>query len=341
MELCSMQYTAFWYQKCKSWNQSYWLKFMSSGKFGQTSAASSNTQKKHLRWKELQEKLLKNQGSMTPLTEQEIMEILNAAIPQFLAEQSLLEFKAPVVICGDIHGQFEDLLRLYNFIGWPPEKRYLFLGDYVDRGQQSVEVICLQILLKLQYPKDYFLLRGNHEHIEINRCYGFYEECKTRYSRHLWHRFQNFFACMPLAALVSEKILCMHGGISSELKNFDQIRHIRRPTSIPPSGVLCDLLWADPDGNANGYGESPRGAGCVFGANAVFEFCDNMGIDLIARAHQVVEQGYQFFAQRRCVTVFSAPNYCNIYNNAAAALIIDQNLNCKIVQIKSSTKKKK
>ncbi|KRZ50932.1 Serine/threonine-protein phosphatase PP1(5.9) [Trichinella nativa] len=323
MELCSVQYTAFLYQKCKSWNQSNWLKFMSSERFGQTSTASSSdcfrasemlkkiirsVQEKQARWKELQEKLLRNRGSTTPLTEQELMEILNAAIPLLLAEQSLIEFNAPVVICGDIHGQFEDLLRLYDSV-----------GDYVDRGPQSVEVMSLQILLKLQYPNDYFLLRGNHEHAVINRSYGFYNECTSRYSVNLWKRFQNLFVCLPLSALVSKKILCMHGGISSELKNFDQIRGIQRPTSVSPS-----------------FKKSPRGVGCVFGENVTIEFCDNMGIDLI-----VFDQGYQFFAERRCVTVFSAPNYCNIFNNAAAALIIDKNLNCKIVQIMPRNKKKK
>ncbi|KRY10625.1 Serine/threonine-protein phosphatase PP1(5.9) [Trichinella patagoniensis] len=327
MELCSVHYTAFLYQKCKSWNQSNWLKFMSSERFGQTSTASSSdcfvasemlkkiirsVQEKQARWKELQEKLLRNRGSTTPLTEQELMEILNAAIPLLLAEQSLIEFNAPVVICGDIHGQFEDLLRLYDSV-----------GDYVDRGPQSVEVMSLQILLKLQYPNDYFLLRGNHEHAVINRSYGFYNECTSRYSVNLWKRFQNLFVCMPLSALVSKKILCMHGGISSELKNFDQIRGIQRPTSVSPCGILC-------------FKKSPRGVGCVFGENVTIEFCDNMGIDLI-----VFDQGYQFFAERRCVTVFSAPNYCNIFNNAAAALIIDKNLNCKIVQIMPRNKKKK
>ncbi|KRY42233.1 Serine/threonine-protein phosphatase PP1, partial [Trichinella spiralis] len=340
MELCSMQYTAFWYQKCKSWNQSNWLKFMSSERFGQTSAASCSNcfvasgmlqkiirsvQEKQARWKGLQEKLLRNRGSTTPLTEQELMDILNAAIPLLLAEQSLIEFKAPVVICGDIHGQFEDLLRLYDSV-----------GDYVDRGPQSVEVMSLQILLKLQYPNDYFLLRGNHEHAVINQSYGFYDECTSRYSVNLWKRFQNLFVCMPLSALVSKKIFCMHGGISSELKNFDQIRGIQRPTSVSPSGILCDLLWSDPDENTSGYKKSPRGIGCVFGENVTIEFCDNMGIDLI-----VFDQGYQFFANRRCVTIFSAPNYCNLFNNAAAALIIDKNLNCKIVQIMPRNKKKK
>ncbi|KRX18254.1 Serine/threonine-protein phosphatase PP1 [Trichinella nelsoni] len=346
MELCSMQYTAFWYQKCESWNQSNWLKFMSSE--SDCFVASDMLQKiirsvqeKQARWKWLQEKLIRNRGSKTPLTEQELMEILNAAIPLLLAEQSLIEFNAPVVICGDIHGQFEDLLRLYDSVGWPPEKRYLFLGDYVDRGPQSVEVMSLQVLLKLQYPNDYFLLRGNHEHAVINRSYGFYNECTSRYSVNLWKRFQNLFACMPLSALVSKKIFCMHGGISSELKNFDQIRGIQRPTSVSPCGILCDLLWADPEENANGFEKSPRGVGCVFGENVTIEFCNNMGIDLIVRAHQVFDQGYQFFAERRCVTVFSAPNYCNMFNNAAAALIIDKNLNCKIVQIMPRNKKKK
>uniref|UniRef100_A0A915AZR2 Serine/threonine-protein phosphatase n=1 Tax=Parascaris univalens TaxID=6257 RepID=A0A915AZR2_PARUN len=125
-------------------------------------------------------------------------------------------------ICGDIHGQYTDLLRLYNRCGFPPDANYLFLGDYVDRGTQNLETICLQFAYKIKYPENFFLLRGNHECAEINRTYGYYDECKRRYSVRLWHIFQDAFNCMPFSALIGGKVFCMHGGLSPILKNWNQ-----------------------------------------------------------------------------------------------------------------------
>lgn len=164
-------------------------------------------------------------------------------------------------ICGDIHGQYSDLLRMFEYGGLPPESRYLFLGDYVDRGKQGIETICLLFAYKIQYEDKVFILRGNHESASITRIYGFYDECtligdvgKTRYSTKLWKSFVDCFNCMPVAALVEEKILCMHGGLSPDLLSFDQINSIIRPTDVPDTGLLCDLLWADPDSSVKGWG---------------------------------------------------------------------------------------
>ena len=153
-------------------------------------------------------------------------------------------------IKGDIHGQYYDLLRLFEYGGFPPEANYLFLGDYVDRGKHSLEVICLLLSYKIKYPENFFLLRGNHESASINRIYGFYDECtiynfnkriiiigRRRYSIKLWKTFTECFNCLPVAALIDEKILCMHGGLSPELSNLDQIKRIMRPTDVPDSGI--------------------------------------------------------------------------------------------------------
>lgn len=136
----------------------------------------------------------------------------------FLQQPILLELEAPLKICGDIHGQYTDLLRLFEYGGFPPEANYLFLGDYVDRGKQSLETICLLLAYKIKYPENFFLLRGNHECASINRIYGFYDECKRRYNVKLWKTFTDCFNCLPIAAIIDEKIFCCHGGLSPDLQ---------------------------------------------------------------------------------------------------------------------------
>lgn len=126
----------------------------------------------------------------------------------------LLELEAPIKICGDVHGQYSDLLRLFEYGGYPPDANYLFLGDYVDRGKHSIETICLLMAYKIKFEENFFMLRGNHECSSINRLYGFYDECKRRYSIKLWKTFIDVFNCFPVAAIIDEKILCMHGGLS-------------------------------------------------------------------------------------------------------------------------------
>ena len=167
---------------------------------------------------------------------------------------------------GDIHGQYSDLLRLFEYGGLPPRYNYLFLGDYVDRGKQSLETICLLLSYKIKYPNNFFLLRGNHECASINRIYGFYDECKRRYNVRLWKVFTECFNCLPVAALIDEKILCMHGGLSPELHNLNQIKGLPRPIEVPETGLLCDLLWSDPSSDIRGWGENERGVSYTFGA---------------------------------------------------------------------------
>lgn len=197
----------------------------------------------------------------------------------------LLELEAPLKICGDIHGQYFDLLRMFEYGGFPPDSNYLFLGDYVDRGRQSLETTCLLLAYKIKYPENFFLLRGNHESATINRIYGFYDECKKRYSIKLWKLFSDCFNCLPLAALIDEKILCMHGGLSPELTSLEQIQKIFRPTEVPDSGLICDLLWSDPDKDVQGWEDNERGVSYVFGQEILAQFLNKNDIDLICRAH--------------------------------------------------------
>lgn len=286
------------------------------------------------------ERLLEVRGSRMPkqvnLTEVEVKALVYRTREIFMSQSTLIEVQAPVKICGDTHGQYTDLLRLFEVGGFPPEANYLFLGDYVDRGRQSLETICLLLAYKAKYPENFFLLRGNHESASINRIYGFYDECKRRYSIKLWKTFTDTFNCMPVAALVDERVFCMHGGLSPDLHSMEQIRQILRPTDVPDSGLICDLLWADPEEGIQGWGENERGVSFTFGPDVVEKFLMTHDLDLICRAHQVVEEGYQFFSKRQLVTVFSAPNYCGEFDNAAALMSVDETLMCSFQVIKPS-----
>jgi serine/threonine-protein phosphatase PP1 catalytic subunit len=272
------------------------------------------------------------------LTEAELQWLCKESRRVFMAQPPLLELDAPVNICGDIHGQFHDLCRILEWGGRPPKANYLFLGDYVDRGKYSLETIALLFCYKIRYPENFFLLRGNHESSSINRIYGFYDECKRRFSIKLWKTFSDVFNCMPVAALVGDRILCMHGGLSPDLHSLDQIRTLHRPTDIPDTGLLCDLLWSDPDKNTTGWAENDRGVSYTFGVDVVKKTLSQLGLDLVCRAHQVVEDGYEFFADRGLITVFSAPNYCGEFDNSGAVLQISADMMCSLKVLKPMEK---
>jgi len=262
------------------------------------------------------------------LSEEELKYLCIKSMEIFMQESSFLELTAPIIICGDIHGQYRDLIRLFDFGGTPEKKQYLFLGDYVDRGKNSIECISLLLAYKIKFPKNIYLLRGNHESEMINRTYGFYDECKRRYNLRIWKIFSDCFNWLPISAIVNSKILCMHGGLSPDLKELKNIKQIVRPTEVPDKGLLCDLLWSDPDADAEDWAPNNRGISVLFNENLVEKAIDELDIDLICRAHQVVESGYEFFAQRQLVTVFSAPNYCGEFDNAGAFMLVNKDLMC-------------
>jgi serine/threonine-protein phosphatase PP1 catalytic subunit len=262
------------------------------------------------------------------LPEDDIIWLCRESREVFCSQPMLLEVHAPINVCGDTHGQFFDLLRLFETGGFPPDGNYVFMGDYVDRAKQSIETISLLLCYKIKYPDQFFLLRGNHECASLNRIYGFYDECKRRYSVKLWRIFADSFNCMPVAAIIEDKILCMHGGLSPDLERMGQILELPRPTDVPDEGLLCDLLWADPDPCISGWGRNARGVSYTFGHDVIDEFLDTHDLDLICRAHQVVEDGYEFQANRALVTIFSAPNYCGEFDNAGAMMHVGENLKC-------------
>lgn len=272
----------------------------------------------------------------------EIKFILGKSRLIFLEQPSLLRLSPPVKIVGDIHGQFHDLVRIFNCCGYPPHSNYLFLGDYVDRGEKSLETILLLLCYKIKYPENFFMLRGNHESANITKIYGFYDECKRRLKvPKLWKSFVDVFNSLPIAATINDKIFCVHGGLSPEMNTFKQIEDIKRPTDVPDRGLLADLLWSDPDALVKNFSltnwpKNDRGVSYCFGKRHVDYFCSKFKLDLIVRGHMVVEDGYEFFNKRKLVTVFSAPNYCGEFNNFGAIMSVDQSLYCSFELIKPS-----
>jgi len=279
-------------------------------------------------------------GKQVKVDEPQLRPLCQQVRETLLHQSPLLELEAALKICGDVHGQYHDLLRLFEYGGFPPDSNYLFLGDYVDRGKQSLDTITLLFTYKIKYPENFFLLRGNHECASITRIYGFYDECKRRTSIKMWKLFCDVFNCLPVCAIIDDKIMCMHGGLSPEFTGMEQIRKLVRPTDVPDSGLICDLLWADPEADLTGWAESERGVSFIFGADVVEKFLKKYDLDLVCRAHQVVEDGYDFFATRKLVTVFSAPNYCGEFDNAGAMMCIDDSLMCSFKVLKPVSRKK-
>ena len=288
----------------------------------------------------LKEKLIDSKKgefcSNVKLSEREVITVIDKVFPIIEKEDSMLELEPPLYICGDIHGQFYDLLRLFEILKYPPESKFLFLGDYVDRGKRSLECILLLLCLKIKYPSNIFLLRGNHESEDINRMYGFYDECKRKVSLRIYKKFCNLFNILPITALVGEKILCMHGGLAYDLKNIDQLKAIKRPTEIPDAGLLCDLVWSDPDDSLyfDFCTNKERGISVCFSKKKVEEFTKENDLDLICRAHQVVEEGFQFFANMKLITVFTAPNYMDEFDNNGAILEVNKDMICSLHVLK-------
>jgi len=257
------------------------------------------------------------------VSEQELRTLCQLVSELLMEESNVQPVLSPVTIVGDLHGQHFDLLNLLHVGGWPPQKSYIFLGDFVDRGHHSVETWSLLLCLKLKYPGKVTLLRGNHESRQITQVYGFYDECLRKYGNaSVWRHCVTCFDCLGLAALIDEQVLCVHGGLSPDVRTLDQVRAIDRNQEIPHEGAFCDLVWSDPEDISTAWQLSPRGAGYLFGAQVTEEFHQVNGLNLIARAHQLVMEGRRYHFDQRLVTVWSAPNYCYRCGNVAAILEI-------------------
>lgn len=262
------------------------------------------------------------------LAESVVEAICAKAKELLMRESNVVHIEAPCTVVGDIHGQFYDLLEIFKIGGKVPDTNYLFLGDYVDRGLFSVETISLLVCLKLRYPNRVHLIRGNHESRGVTQSYGFYTECVRKYnSATVWHHFTDMFDYLTLSVVISNRIFCVHGGLSPSIHSIDQIKIIDRFREIPHEGPMADLVWSDPDDGKDEFSLSPRGAGYTFGAQVVRKFLDVNSMDHILRAHQLCQEGYQVLYDDSLSTVWSAPNYCYRCGNMASVLEVDENCN--------------
>ena len=272
------------------------------------------------------------------ITDEDATQIAVQATALLKKEPNLLTLSDPITVCGDIHGQFFDLLKLFEIGGAPGDVQYLFLGDYVDRGCFSCECVLYLLAVKIHFPETFLMLRGNHECRHLTAYFNFKQECKYKYSLEVYDALMNCFDCLPLAAILNGRFLCVHGGLSPHIQTLADITHIHRFREPPPSGPMCDLIWSDPmddeeeeaSPDALYLHNDLRGCSYVFSYNAVCQFLKNNNLLCLIRAHEAQDEGYRLYKKNvltgfpSVICVFSAPNYCDAYNNKAAIIRFHQ-----------------
>lgn len=288
------------------------------------------------------------------LSQDLLLDLIKKASDLFEAEPNLLKLNDPITVVGDIHGQYYDLVKLLEVGGAPGDTQYIFLGDYVDRGSFSVEVIALMYAIKIRHPKRVRMLRGNHECRQMTSYFNFREECEYKYDISVYNAFMDSFDTLPLSATINGKFLCVHGGLSPELPNVKAINGVNRFQEPPREGLLCDLLWSDPlepkegEPAAKSKKSSPpfihnevRGCSFFFSFDGAAKFLQKNSLLSIIRAHEAQLEGYKMHKTNpstgfpSVITIFSAPNYCDCYNNKGAILKFD-NSTLNILQFNCS-----
>ncbi|KAH0791087.1 Ser/Thr protein phosphatase [Histomonas meleagridis] len=263
----------------------------------------------------------------------DVADLCKKASEVLLKENSLLELQAPINVCGDIHGELNDLIALLQIGGFGLDTKYLFLGDYVDRGENSYEVFCLLIALKIQFPNNIFLLRGNHECEEMSENFEFAVEVGRKASPTVLPYFYEVFDSLPIAAIISDRIFCVHAGISPELTSIEQIRSIARPVCIQKSSLLADLVWSDPSSEVVEWETSPRGTSYLWGIEPAKRFLQENQLCMILRGHQVAATGvdFPFGSDLTVVTVFTSSS--PLSQNVAAFLSVNEDDTMECVQL--------
>lgn len=247
------------------------------------------------------------------------------------ADEIIVKTAKKLTVVGDTHGQFYDVLNLFDKFGFVSDEHvYLFNGDFVDRGSWSCEVALYLYILKIMYPKSVFINRGNHETNDMNKTYGFTDECEHKYSKKVFECFAESFGALPLATLINQSYLCMHGGLFSNDKvTLQDIKEFNRfpqsgSTQPPRDGIAMELLWTDPQ-PSNGRAPSKRGIGMQFGPDITERFCLSNKIRKVLRSHEVRMEGVEEEHNGRLITVFSAPNYCDSTGNLGGVVHFTEN----------------
>lgn len=245
----------------------------------------------------------------------------------FKTEPTLLELDGPVVIVGDLHGHLLDLYRILKTFDLPPTTTYLFLGDLVDRGEFSIETLSFVFVLKILFPRNIFIIRGNHEFRSTTINGGLMAEINNLYQRSsIFDAFVDTFQYIPLAAKIGTKILCLHGGLSPGFTETSQISKLERPIANYENPVVCGLLWSDPSEKTDLFLPSPRGTGFLFGQKALFKFLKQNHLRMIIRGHECTKEGFSAKFESRILTVFSASNYCGVTGNQASVILVEKDL---------------
>ncbi|XP_055354934.1 serine/threonine-protein phosphatase 2B catalytic subunit gamma isoform-like isoform X2 [Paramacrobiotus metropolitanus] len=284
--------------------------------------------------------LLEHMSREGRLEEEAAVKVIQEGAAILKKEPNIIEITAPmatIAVCGDVHGQFFDLIKLFEVGGNPDTQRYLFLGDYVDRGYFAVECVLYLMAQKIHHPNTLYMLRGNHECRHLTEHFTFKAECSVKYSEHFYKVCMEAFDCLPLAALLNGQFFCVHGGISPEVQVLSDVLKIDRFREPPAHGPLCDLIWADPNtdfGNekTNDFftHNSTRGCSYYYTYPAVCDFLNRNNLLSVIRAHEVQDMGYKMYKENKAtgfpalITVFSAPNYLDVYQNKAAILKYEQ-----------------
>jgi protein phosphatase len=245
--------------------------------------------------------------------------LIDTVIDLLNAEPAVLELHTDLCVLGDIHGNVDCLLHLLARTGWPPTRKYLFLGDYVDRGDYSCEVMILLYSLKVLYPQHVFLLRGNHESKDVSMTFGFPEECIQKFSVEIYQQFLISFGALPVAA-IANAWFCTHGGICQNVMTIGDLCIIEKVKNVNDSPTIADLLWSDPSDGCVGFIPNPRGCGKQFGRDTVEQFLTKCHLIGIIRGHQMCDGGYNwpFSEEGGVLTVFSSYDYCGYMNDAAS-----------------------
>lgn len=263
-------------------------------------------------------------------SETHLLQIIQQARKTLSLGSPVVHFNGPCIIVGDLHGNLHDLIRIFILFGLPPNTKYVFLGDYVDRGEYSLEVVTLLFALYIMDPYSIVLLRGNHEFRNVNCNYGFKKQILDEYeSENLWEAFNNAFEYLPILCTINTRIICLHGGISEKCMDSEVYFSLKNGFKFTPKAesMIEDIVWSDPSNVITTYGSNQRGRGVVFGQVAISAFLKQYDYDKMIRGHEAVDGIAKHFSGQ-LITVFSTSGY-SAYHGGVAFVAEDLEIQTK------------